>query len=303
MQVRLLYTTGNGAFNETLWDKPEIQENEIEVKAVLTGVCRSDIDMMQGTFGPLPLSMQGHEGLGQVTKVGEKLKDQVQVGDFVATRGEPAYADFYNVREKEFVVVPGADPKYILEPVACGINVVYTALSAITSKTNPRVLIIGTGFLSWVAWHSLKELAGISNADVLGSANTDMWTQQPGITLIDAVSEQYDIVIDLAGHRDFINSDIYNDNPVYILAAEKHPAVSTSFAKLLWKGATIFCPSPRNQGFHTCMMLAKNLVEREEVNIDKFWTNCYNRDTQWRLAFSHGRGRPVGYGRGYIKWD
>mgnify|MGYP000934237699 CR=1 FL=1 len=35
------------------------------------------------------------EGLGQVIKVGKNVIDTV-VGDYVATRGEPAYADKYN---------------------------------------------------------------------------------------------------------------------------------------------------------------------------------------------------------------
>ena len=37
----------------------------------MTGVCRSDIEMMIGNFGPF-LYMQGHEGLGQVVEVGSK---------------------------------------------------------------------------------------------------------------------------------------------------------------------------------------------------------------------------------------
>lgn len=117
MIVKCLQTTGQGYFEEVDYDKPEPTSDQIEVKAVMTGVCRSDIDMMNGNFGPLPLHMQGHEGLGIVTKVGADVMN-VKVGDFVATRGEPAYADYYNCRDKEFVVVEELHPKYILEPVA-----------------------------------------------------------------------------------------------------------------------------------------------------------------------------------------
>jgi D-arabinose 1-dehydrogenase-like Zn-dependent alcohol dehydrogenase len=100
MQVKLLQTLGTGDFSEVMWTKPEITEDEIEVKAIMTGVCRSDIDMMQGNFGPLPIHMQGHEGIGKVIGIGANIRD-VSFGDFVATRGEPAYADIYNVRAKE----------------------------------------------------------------------------------------------------------------------------------------------------------------------------------------------------------
>jgi D-arabinose 1-dehydrogenase-like Zn-dependent alcohol dehydrogenase len=91
MKVRLLSTDGKGTFQEIDWIKPEITADEIEVRAVLTGVCRSDIDMMLGKFNRLPVNMHGHEGLGQVTKVGANIMD-VTSGDYVATRGEPAYA-------------------------------------------------------------------------------------------------------------------------------------------------------------------------------------------------------------------
>ena len=96
MKVSVLQTTGEGHFKEVEWDKPEPNSNEVEVKSILTGVCRSDIDMMNGDFGPLPIYMQGHEGLGKVTKVGASVMN-VKVGDIVATRGEPAYADYYNL--------------------------------------------------------------------------------------------------------------------------------------------------------------------------------------------------------------
>ena len=35
-----------------------------------------------------------------------------------------AYADYYNAKEGEFVVVPEAHQRYIIEPVACGINLI-----------------------------------------------------------------------------------------------------------------------------------------------------------------------------------
>ena len=104
MDVRVLQTRGQGHFEEVIWDKPEPDYWELEVKAVMTGVCRSDIDMMNGDFGPLPLEMQGHEGLGIVTKVGEGITD-FAVGDYVATRGEPAYADYYNATDSDCIKI------------------------------------------------------------------------------------------------------------------------------------------------------------------------------------------------------
>ena len=80
---RILATIGDGAFYETTYERPVCGDNEIGVVSIITGVCRSDIDMMSGNFGPLPLHMQGHEGLGQVIEIGKNIKD-VEIGDFRA---------------------------------------------------------------------------------------------------------------------------------------------------------------------------------------------------------------------------
>ena len=191
MTTRILYTQGNGSFVETTWLKPYMTDNEIEVKSLMTGVCRSDIDMMVGNFGPLPIEMSGHEGLGQVTKVGA-LVSGIKEGDYVATRGEPAYADVYNAKHNEWVQIPEPHPRYIIEPVACGINVVDQAAEEI-KKRHGKILIIGSGFLAWVAYHRL--MLRKLDIDVLGSNNQDLW----GNTLLLGTSESYDVVIDLSG--------------------------------------------------------------------------------------------------------
>ena len=59
------------------------------------------------------MNMQGHEGLGKVIEVGKKV-DRSIIGSYVATRGESAYADEYNVRDREYVSSVGEE--YILEP-------------------------------------------------------------------------------------------------------------------------------------------------------------------------------------------
>ena len=154
--VKILYTEGNGSFEEKDFELPAIGPNQIRVQTKMTGVCRSDIDMMNGKFGPLPLEMQGHEGLGEVLEIGEDIKD-VEEGDLVATRGEPAYADEYNANFGTYVKVPRLDPKYIIEPVACGLNVVMQDESQFEKRNTKgtKLLIIGSGFLAWVVYLSL----------------------------------------------------------------------------------------------------------------------------------------------------
>jgi len=294
--TRCLQTTGQGYFEEVEYNKPEPTSDQIEVRAIMTGVCRSDIDMMQGNFGPLPLSMQGHEGLGQVTKIGAKVTG-IAKGDFVATRGEPAYADYYNVRQGEFVRVPEVHPKYILEPVACGINVVKQADDEL-AKRQGKLLILGSGFLAWVAYNTLQLDCYNFEIDVLGSSNQDLW----GDKLLLGTSESYDIVIDLSGKYELGTEINLNNNALIIDAVGK--AVSHKEAQQqLWKAVTTIKPSPRTDKFINCMDYARWWIENGKLEVDSFWTRCYNRDTEWQKAFADGVDRPNGYSRGYIKWD
>jgi threonine dehydrogenase-like Zn-dependent dehydrogenase len=297
--TRCLQTTGQGYFEEVEYDIPSFGTDEIWVRAVMTGVCRSDIDMMQGNFGPLPLSMQGHEGLGKVIGRGLNVKD-VDIGDFVATRGEPAYADVYNVRKNEYVKVPEADPKYILEPVACGINLIDQAKEEIDKRqgVNSKMLILGSGFLAWVAYHTMRLNGFIYQVDVLGASNLELW----GDKLLLGTSESYDVVIDLSGKYE-LGTDINLNNNALIIdgigkAVSKHEAQSQ-----LWKAVTTIKPSPRNAQFIDCMHFAKHWIENGYLEVDSFWSRCYNRNTEWQQAFADGVDRPNGYSRGYIKWD
>jgi len=304
LKTRLLYTDSNGAFKEQIWEKPEPTSNELEVKAVMTGVCRSDIAMMRGEFGPLPLHMQGHEGLGQVTKVGSEVTG-VKVGDYVATRGEPAYADNYNVKDSEWVRVPDADPKYIIEPVACGINLVEQDLRAVCDRSGPesRCLIIGSGFLGWIAYHTLLlthvEFASI---EVVGKSNAEMWQKYKGVLVDKPQFEQYNVIIDISERNTVMEQDLLAPGALWIMACEKKPAVVTNFGSLLWKAVTIIMPSPRAKTFHKCMQLAVSWIERGDLEVDRFWTRGYNRNTEWQQAFEDGVNRPEGYSRGYVVW-
>lgn len=298
MKSRILYTKGTGTFEETVWIKPDITSNQIEVRSIMTGVCRSDIEMMQGTFGPLPLEMSGHEGLGMVTQVGSDIQN-VKVGDFVATRGEPAFSDYYNVRQHEFVVVPTAEPKYILEPVACGINLIFQEKYRFEKKqgASSRMLILGSGFLAWVAYQTVKIQGYLYDIDVVGTSNKDIW----GDLLHENPTHKYDVVLDISSRADVFDKDILKENALVIVGSQK--TVTTDFSNLLWNACSLIFPSPRNPQFIRCMHLAKLWVEKNLLVVDKFWTKSYNRDESWQQAFTDGADRPTNYSRGFIKWD
>ena len=294
---RCLQTTGQGHFEEVEYDIPPLTENEICVRAVMTGVCRSDIDMMMGNFGPLPLHMQGHEGLGQVIGIGANITN-VKFGDYVATRGEPAYADIYNVRDKEFVVVPEAHPRWILEPVACGINCVSQAYEEFEKRRDGKCLILGSGFLAWVVFNNLTHHFPEMEVEALGSNNIELW----GDSLLLGTTDSYDIVVDLSGKYN-IGTDINLNNEALIIDAVGKAVTKEEAQQQLWKAVTTVKPSPRTNRFIDAMNQARWMIENGELEVDSFWTRSYNRNIEWQQAFADGKDRPNGYSRGYIKWD
>jgi D-arabinose 1-dehydrogenase-like Zn-dependent alcohol dehydrogenase len=254
--------------------------------------------MMNGDFGPLPLHMQGHEGLGKVIGIGANIKG-VNLGDFVATRGEPAYADIYNVRDREFVVVPEAHPRYILEPVACGINVVHQPIREIAERSGPgsRLLILGSGFLAWIAYNTILLNHLDFEITVVGNSNKELW----GDKLSSNHNGVFDVIVDLSSKDDVFTMPIVNDMALVVFGAQKQ--VSTDFSNLLWKACTMIFPSPRTEGFYQCMVDAEYWVTNGDIEVDSFWTRGYNRKIEWQQAFADGKDRPSGYSRGYIKWD
>lgn len=305
MKVRVLCTEGQGRFVENDYDCPDQFDDGIIVQAVMTGVCTSDVAMMQGDFGPLPLHMQGHEGLGQVIAVGKNIFTDIKEGDYVATRGEPAYADRYPVREGEYVRVPEAHPRYIIEPVACGINVVLGDLTEIQGRSyaadNPKLLIIGSGFLAYVAYKTLKNLDIDMTIDVVGNSNRDIW-QEENVNLISEPNTDYEVIINLKEEHTWLTTPgIIRENGCLVDAVARSISKKES-ENLLWQAVTTVRPSPRKSLFLECMELAVEWINTGKLNVDNFWTKGYNRDTNWQQAFEDSSNRPEHYSRAYIYW-
>jgi hypothetical protein len=160
------------------------------------------------------------------------------------------------------------------------------------------LLIIGSGFLAWVAFHRLISLNLKFTIDVLGTSNQELW----GDNLLLHTTSSYDVVIDLSGKYELGTEINLTNNALIIDGVGK--AVSKNEAQSqLWKACTTVRPSPRTQGFHQCMKDAVWMIENKHLDVDSFWTKGYNRNTEWQQAFADGINRPKGYSRGYIKWD
>lgn len=309
MTTRMFYTTGKRDILEQEWDKPEPANNEIEVQSIYTGVCRSDIEMYKGDFTLPSVFMQGHEGLGRVTKVGKNIDQEqpVKVGDIVATRGEPAFSDYYNAEDGTFVVVPEKSPKYIIEPVACALNIFNAAWGSI--DRNSRVLILGSGFLAQVVYKAFQYYGIRCPITLIGKANIEQW-QKLGAGIygdFDALRQykyQFDVIIDLSEKPEYWSGSLDHvaNEATVIMAAEKHPAMILPMDKLLWRAVTMLFPSPRNNAFYGAMLTSVSMIEEGIIDTESMWTKAYDRETSVRDAFEEGLNRPKGYQRGYIEW-
>ena len=177
----------------------------------------------------------------------------------------------------------------------------FRSLREIAERSGPgkRLLIIGSGFLAWVAYHAIKLYHLDFQIQVIGSSNRDIW--EPEIKLYQEPQVAYDVVIDLSSRTDVFDSWLVQNEGLIVLGAQK--TVTTDFKHLLWKACTIIFPSPRTKNFYSVMQDAVYWIQTGRINVDKFWTKGYNRDTEWQQAFSDGLNRPQNYSRGYIYWD
>lgn len=298
--VRQLITKGDSQFQEQAYDVPLLMRDEIRVRAIYCGVCRSDIDMMHGKFPLLPTEMHGHEGLGEVIAKGNNVHD-CSIGDYVATRGEPGYADVYNCKQGTYCVVPEAKPEYIIEPVACAVNMVLNCQMDLYRHIDGKMLIIGGGFLAKVFYETLLAKDMDFEVDVWTYTDLDWWNQY-NVDTTHYRRWDYDVVVDLKD-TDQIKHAKVAPNGLIILAAQKSVPHMFDFADWLWNNVTIKFPSPRADTFHEAMHWAVRAVQTGKIEVDNVWTKGYNRDTEWQQAFADADNRPQGYGRGYIEWD
>ena len=162
---------------------------------------------------------------------------------------------------------------------------------AINGAGNPKPLMKIKEELSLLIHHLDFEIT------VVGNSNKELW----GEVLHQEYQGTFDVVIDLSSKMDVFEKPILNNEALVVFGSQKK--VTTDFSNLLWKACTTIRPSPRNPEFIDCMHFAKHWIENGYLEVDSFWTKCYNRNTEWQQAFADGADRPSGYSRGYIKWD
>lgn len=320
MKVKTLHSFSKGDISETDWDMPEMREDQIMIETKLCGICRSDIMSFSrqenmpyvNDNGPGIVGRYGHEGLGKVIKVGKLLKDVVKEGQIVSTWSDPAYADCYYANEKEFTIVPEISHKYILQPVACAINIISKTLSfsyKMYYDDTPEILLLGTGFMSiiigqYAAHYGIK-------LTVVGSSNKNEWDKL-GLPLhsIDEIRKEkkkYKVVIDLTSKAEnfhIITKEFLEMEGLFCYASTPSSPVTTNFFENCWNCNTIIMPSPRNKDFKEMMDFTCRLIQEGILTTDFIWSKGYNRRdmNEVKQAFDDGLHRNSTYIRGYLNF-
>ncbi|WPK38845.1 hypothetical protein Cassandra_0169 [Pseudomonas phage Cassandra] len=300
MKVRYFHPINN-VFEETVWDKPDIKNTEIEVKTKYVGVSNNDLNVIYNQT-PYASNKYGCESVGIVTKVGSKITD-VKVGDFVATTTNHLYSDFYNCKTEEYVKIPKCSPRYILEPIARSLNLITQNWNKFVelNRNEGKILILGSGFVASVLFTVLTKEHDVDpdRIYVVGSHNKSIFNKSLYNTL---PIHLYDIVFDLQGINTPLTNNILNTNSLLVIGAAGKPTL-IDLNLLAHKSVTINFPSPYNNKFYESLNDACRIVETKIFDPNKFWTKGYKRDTEWKSAFSTGINRPKHYNYGYIIWN
>lgn len=317
--MEILHCFGEKDIRKVNFELPPLGHNQIKVQTIYCGICRSDI-ANYGGFEAMPYGGEighwGHEGLGRVVDKSQ-FCDDVEIGDIVSTISDPAYAPFYYAKKGEYVKVPEASYKYILQPVACAVNILnqllkYYSLTLREFVYNPYgkfndFLLIGTGFMSLVILQMFDKNRVGHNIDVIGNSNLEHVKSYRNVNYLGkeiTYDKQYDAIIDLSSKESVFYelSKLIKVEGLIVYSATPFTPVTTNFFDLCWNCNTLIMPSPRNKDFHNSMVETVNFIQDGIIETGRLWTCGYEFDN-YIQGFEDGLNRTPNYIRGFLKYE
>ncbi len=189
---------GQGHAEVTEVPVPELRQGEVLIKLASAGICGTDIEKVQGAYGPD--GILGHEVSGTIERVGEGVTDLKQSDRVIAHHHVPCYnchycqqgdhtmcdlfrkTNFDPCGLAEYFRVPEANvargavvwlPKEVsfeegamIEPTACCLR----ALNKADVRPGNRVLVVGLGPTGLTQIQLLRKMGALTiiGADILG---------------------------------------------------------------------------------------------------------------------------------------
>lgn len=197
---------GRAEIEEFVLDDPAA--NEVQVKTVANGICMFEVSVFRGAepLSHFAAGRAGHEGIGQVVKVGREVK-HLQEGDWVPSYSWASYENLPAAERRAFSRRPGQPETWLTEPASC----VVRAAHSYAIVPGDRVLLLGVGYMGLLnvqilACSPVGELvvadvkaANLALASQLGATETVLMNQEGAARLKALENKPFDLVIEAAG--------------------------------------------------------------------------------------------------------
>ena len=140
---------------------PSLENNQVLVDVEACGICQMEYKVFTGKITnlcpPYPAYPLGHEAVGRVLEVGEKVT-YCQPGDRVGTMTGFAFAEKMVCRENQVALVPaeGEAAVYITEPLTCVVQFV----NNLQFVPGQNVVIFGSGYMGLLILQMLPAFCG-----------------------------------------------------------------------------------------------------------------------------------------------
>lgn len=303
MKTQIFHSYGNTQIDQYDFDLGEMRPDQILIKTKYTGICRSDIDQYTGKI-QIPYGCFGHESVGEVIAIGSEIT-AFKVGDYVASRDDLAYSPYFYATESNTTLVAELSPKYIVEPVACSVNIAHQILLK-HDRDVKSILIVGSGFVANLTAQYLKHEIPNLSIHVIGSHNAEQWNRIGAKFVTFDTCDTYDIILELSGKHEVFDAiaDVANDNAHVYLAASFDQPIQTTFWKPLWKNLQFSFPSPRSKAFPVIMKRTAEFIQQGVLDVDWVWTHAYDSN-EYKRAFSETLNRTSSrkFVRSYLIWN
>jgi len=252
----------------------EPKDNEVQIKTALVGICGSDIAYYTGKEKYLGDDMFGHEGIGEIVKIGNQVKN-FQVGDYVSSSWHPAFREYFNAPEKTCFKIPELSRKYILQCVSCPMNA-WIQVKKLRKKLK-EILIIGSGFTAYTFAQILDRAF-----EVYGKFNRNYFSSIKRLKRIvkkeELRQDYYEVIIncDITLESYEIIEKCLMEEGIFVHFATPRENFITKFEKWNWKNFVVIFPSPRAKDFSKAVEKTFRLIQDNKLNMDLLYSKGYD---------------------------